>query len=98
VIPDSIDPRSKGSYNKERKYITLVMLQFVGAYGRVEIELCLIKKIIKHPVEIIIYACTFMSHWAGLFHTDFAGGIAEGVKVMLALAHKILAHRREVLV
>lgn len=35
-----------------------------------------------------------MSHWAGLFHTDFTGGIVEGVKVMLALAHKILAQQK----
>jgi Asp/Glu/hydantoin racemase len=52
------------------------------------------KKIIKHPAEIIIHVCTFMSHWAGLFHTDFTGGIVEGVKVMLALAHKILAQQK----
>jgi hypothetical protein len=65
-----------------------------GPSGRVETKLRLKKKIIKHPAEIIVHAYAFMSHWAGLFSADFVGGITDGVKVMLALAHKILAHQR----
>jgi hypothetical protein len=32
-----------------------------------------------------------MTQWACLFNVDFANGIVDGVKVMLALAYKILA-------
>jgi hypothetical protein len=49
------------------------------------------KKVIKHPAKIIVHACAFMSHWEGLFNADFATRIADGVKVMLVLSHKILA-------
>jgi hypothetical protein len=52
------------------------------------------KKVIKHPAEIIVHACVFMSHWAGLFNVHFANGIIDGVKVMLVLAYKILAQQR----
>jgi hypothetical protein len=56
------------------------------------------KKIIKHPAEIIMHACAFMFYWAGLFKPDFAGGVAEGDKVLLMMAYKILAQQRRALV
>jgi hypothetical protein len=36
------------------------------------------KKTIKHPAEIIVYACAYMYYWAGLFKSDFAGGVPAG--------------------
>jgi hypothetical protein len=76
------------------EYITLDTQQSAWAIWKSRNKVAFEKKIIKHPAEIIVHAYAFMSHWAGLFSADFAGGITDGVKVMLALAHKILAHQR----
>jgi hypothetical protein len=54
------------------------------------------KKQIKHPTEIIIHACAFMSFWAGLFKPNFAGGVVEGVKVLLMLAYRVLTQQKRV--
>lgn len=56
------------------------------------------KKSIKHPVEIIVHTCAFMLYWAGLFKPDFAGGVTEGIKVLLAIAQRVLVQQRNVLV
>jgi hypothetical protein len=37
-----------------------------------------------------------MSYWAGLFKPNFASGVAEGVKVLLMLAYRILAQQKRV--
>lgn len=52
---------------------------------------CFDKKIIKNLAEILIHACAFMSYWAGLHNTDFQEKPMDGVKVVLACAHKVLA-------
>jgi hypothetical protein len=35
-----------------------------------------------------------MSYWAGLFTSDFAGSVVEGVKMLLLIAHMILAQQK----
>jgi anaerobic C4-dicarboxylate transporter len=52
------------------------------------------KKWIKHPTEVVVYACTFMSYWIGLYNATIQEQIAGGVKTMLAIAYKLLARQR----
>jgi hypothetical protein len=52
------------------------------------------KKLIKHPAEIIMHACAFLLYWAGVFKPDFTCGVTEGIKVLLAIAQRILAQQR----
>jgi hypothetical protein len=54
------------------------------------------KKLIKHPAEIVVHVCAFMSFWAGLFTSDFAGSVVEGVKMLLLIAYGILAQQKRV--
>ncbi|PUZ49950.1 hypothetical protein GQ55_6G020400 [Panicum hallii var. hallii] len=56
-------------------------------------QACFDKKIIKNPAEIIIHACALMSYWAGLDNSDFQVKLMDGVKVMLACAHRVLARQ-----
>ena len=48
-------------------------------------------KIIRHPSEILIHACSFMSYWAGLYNAELQGRVLDGVKALLACAHRALA-------
>jgi len=52
---------------------------------------CFDSKTIKHPVEIIYHACSFMSYWAGLYPPEMQGKILEGVKALLACVHRAVA-------
>jgi hypothetical protein len=79
-----------------KHYITLALHLFVGHCGRAETKLCLKKKIIKHPAEIILHACAFMSYWAGLFTPELQVDVAMGVDTMLAIAHKLLKKKPDV--
>ncbi|PAN21233.1 hypothetical protein PAHAL_3G451600 [Panicum hallii] len=54
---------------------------------------CFENKKLKHPAEIIIHACALMSYWAGLYGAEMQSKIMEGVKVLLACAHKVLAQQ-----
>jgi len=49
---------------------------------------CFDSKLIKHPVEIIHHACSFMSYWSGLYPPEMQGKILEGVKALLACVHR----------
>ena len=49
--------------------------------------------LIKHPSEILIHACALMTYWAGLYNKEFQGKLLEGVKTLLACAHRALAHQ-----
>lgn len=55
---------------------------------------CFEKKIIKHPAEIVCQACSFMMFWSGLYIPDFQTQLAEGVKVLLSSACRILASQQ----
>ena len=48
------------------------------------------KTIIKSPCEIIIYACSFLSYWVGLYNEATQERILEGVQKLMACAHKVL--------
>jgi len=52
---------------------------------------CFDSKLIKHPVEIIHHACSFMSYWSGLYPPEMQGKILEGVKALLACVHRAVA-------
>jgi hypothetical protein len=54
------------------------------------------KKWVKHPVEIVIYACSLMLYWAGLFGASMKTQMEEGVGTMLKIAYKLLARSRQV--
>lgn len=51
---------------------------------------CFEHKLIKHPVEILFHACSLMKFWAGLFKIEVQEQIAEGVQLLLTMAHTIL--------
>jgi hypothetical protein len=44
------------------------------------------KKWIKHPAEVVVYACTFMSYWTGHYNATIQEQIAGGVEKMLTIA------------
>jgi hypothetical protein len=54
---------------------------------------CFDKKLIKHPTEIIFHACSFMTYWARLYNSELQGKLMDGVKTLLACAHRVLAHQ-----
>lgn len=54
------------------------------------------KKLIKHPAEILCHACSFMNFWTGLIKTDFQAQVTDVVKVLLAMARRILAAQHRV--
>jgi hypothetical protein len=50
-------------------------------------------KVIKHPLKSSWCLYLFISYGACLFNADFHGGVAEGVKMMLAPAHEMLVQQ-----
>ena len=50
-------------------------------------------KLIRHPAEILLHSYAFMNYWAGLYTSDFQGRLLDGVKTLLACAHKVLAQQ-----
>ena len=48
------------------------------------------KKLLKSPREIIIYACSFLTYWVGLYNEATQERILEGVQKLMACAHKVL--------
>jgi hypothetical protein len=53
------------------------------------------KKWVKHPAEIVIFACSLMLYWAGLFGVSMKAQMEEGVGTMLKIAYKLLARSRQ---
>ena len=51
-------------------------------------------ELVKHPTDIIIYACALMSYWAGLYGADMQSKILEGVKILVSCVHKVMAQQR----
>lgn len=54
---------------------------------------CFEKKLLKTPIEILTHACVFMQYWAGLYGADMQGKLLDGVKVLLACAHWVMAQQ-----
>lgn len=54
------------------------------------------RKIIQHPAKILIQAYAFMTYWAGLHSSEFHGKLLDGVKSLLACAHRSLAQQTRV--
>ena len=48
---------------------------------------------IRHPAEIMIHTCVFLKYWAGQHKEELQVGLLEGVKTLLACAHRALAHQ-----
>ena len=75
-------------------FIILALLLFARQFGKLEIKRSLTKKkIIRHPAEILIHSSSFMTYWAGLYKEELQGGLVEGVKDLLACAHRVLAQQ-----
>jgi hypothetical protein len=55
---------------------------------------CFEKKLIKHPIEIIFSACTFMQYWAGLYPEEAQRLIRDGVDLMMTTAIKLIESKR----
>jgi hypothetical protein len=51
------------------------------------------KKVIRHPAEIVLHACSLLSYWAGLFTLERQEDVAAGVEVALSVAHKLLVQQ-----
>ena len=52
------------------------------------------KKMLKHPTDIMLFACALMSFWTGLYGTDMQGKILEGVKILISCVHKVMAQQK----
>ena len=50
-------------------------------------------KMIRHPADILIHACVFLKYWAGLHKEELQVGLLEGVKTLLACAHRALVQQ-----
>ena len=48
---------------------------------------------LKHPTDIMLFACALMSFWAGLYGSDMQGKILEGVKILISCVHKVMAQQ-----
>jgi len=57
-------------------------------------EVCFENKSLKHPTDIILYACALMTYWAGLYGSDMQGKILDGVKILISCVHKVMAQQR----
>jgi hypothetical protein len=42
----------------------------------------------------VLHTSSFLSYWAGLFAPGQQEDVAEGVEVMLSIAHKLLAQQK----
>jgi len=51
-------------------------------------------KTLRHPTDIILYACALMTYWAGLYGSDMQGKILDGVKILISCVHKVMAQQR----
>ena len=54
-------------------------------------EACFENKLLRNPIDILIYACALMSYWAGLYGAEVQAAILAGVKTILSCAHGMLA-------
>jgi hypothetical protein len=46
-------------------------------------HVCFDKKHINNPIEILLYACAFMTYWTGLYPEATKKAIEAGVNAML---------------
>jgi hypothetical protein len=69
---------------------------FARPHGNLETRLFW-KKLIKHPAEIVVHACAFMSYWAGLFTSDFAWSMVKVWRCFCRLRIGSLLSRRGLL-
>ena len=50
--------------------------------------------VIRHPAEILIHACVFLKYWTCLHKEERQVEVLEGVKTLLACAHRVMAQQR----
>ena len=73
---------------------TLCLAAICWAIWKKRNEACFEHKQLKHPTDIIIYACALLKYWAGLYGSDMQGKILEGVKILISCVHKVMAQQR----
>ena len=49
---------------------------------------------LKHPTDVLLFACALMSFWEGLYGADMQGKILEGVKILVSCVHKVMAQQK----
>ena len=49
---------------------------------------------LKHPTDVLLFACALMSFWTGLYGADMQGKILEGVKILVSCVHKVMAQKK----
>jgi hypothetical protein len=68
----------------------LGLAEICWAIWKARNKVCLGKKLIKDPVEIIFSACSYMFYWAGLYSEDMQSMISAGVETMMWAAIRIM--------
>jgi len=61
-------------------YTLVGVWQSVGRSGNAEIELVSIKKNLKNLIEIIMYVCSFLTYWSGMYNKVMQEKIFKGVQ------------------
>ena len=69
-------------------------LRFVGLSGKKRNEACFENKLLRNPIDILIYACALMSYWAGLYGSDMQNKTMDGVKLLLSCANRVLVQQQ----
>jgi len=92
-IVNSINNGLGNGYLTDKPSITSVLRQFAGPSGNATIKQSLMPNSTGTPAEILLHSCASMNYWAGLYTADFQGKLLEGVKTLLACAHKVLAQQ-----
>jgi len=87
-IVNSINNGLGNGYLTDKPSITSVLRQFAGPSGNAIIKQSLMPNSTGTPAEILLHSCASMNYWAGLYTADFQGKLLEGVKTLLACAHK----------
>ena len=57
-------------------------------------EACFENKLLRNPIDILIYACALMSYWAGLYGSDMQNKTMDGVKLLLSCANRVLVQQQ----
>jgi hypothetical protein len=77
------------------KFHTLGIVTICWAIWKTRNAVCFKGKTVVNPVAIICYAYSLMGYSAGLFLENDKERLLESVKIMLAIATKLVAKRKQ---